>query len=204
MGQIKNIKLHIVTDIKLKKERKREKIKIFSMGEDNTNTTTSNKSIYKEIFFMWLGGAITSVIAYLFWVPDIQSLTDELSAHIVRSWFLHIYLPAVFFFFPLVQFTSNFGHVDKVWSIVPTVCCWYVTFLDYQWSGFKHINTKYVVMCCLVTLWMIKMVIGLWRRGGIDFPCVWRGHEDYRWEVVRGKAPYVFTNPFISTFVNLF
>ena len=40
--------------------------------------------------------------------------------------------------------------------------------------------------------------------GGINFPCVWKGHEDYRWEVVRSKAPYVFTNPFISTFVNLF
>ena len=73
-----------------------------------------NKDLIKEILPMFIGGGIVTMIGYFFWVPDLLMMEDELIQHMVRSLFLHIFLPFVFVFFLLTLMTDNIGQVDKV------------------------------------------------------------------------------------------
>ena len=144
-------------------------------------------------------------VTYSIWLPDMKNVfdNDPLLMHVLTSTLLHICLPFAIICFITTELTGNIGQVDKVWSIIPTLTCWYTTFLHWQWNGFNEVNVKYVVMSSLVTVWAVKMLRGLYARGGVHFPCFWRGTDDYRWEAVRNQLPSLIkTNRFLFACFN--
>jgi steroid 5-alpha reductase family enzyme len=95
--------------------------------------------------------------------------------------------------FTVGQLTHNNSQVDKLWSILPAVYAWYMT-----WKG--GWNDRMVLMSILVTIWAVRLTYNFARRGGYSWK-FWEGEEDYRWEVLR-KRPG-FSNPIVWMFFNL-
>ena len=91
------------------------------------------------------------------------------------------------------QITRNNSQVDKLWSIVPAVYAWYMTWK----GGWDH---RMVLMSVLATLWAIRLSYNFARRGGYSWK-FWEGEEDYRWEVLRKKPG--FSNPIVWMIFNL-
>jgi len=105
-----------------------------------------------------------------------------------------IMLGVAFTCFALGEITRNCSQVDKIWSIVPIVYSWYIT-----WAG--GFNERMVLMSVLVTLWGARLTYNFSRRGAYKLK-FWEGEEDYRWEELR-------QNPALNTrtkwfFFNLF
>jgi steroid 5-alpha reductase family enzyme len=92
------------------------------------------------------------------------------------------------------EISKNNSQVDKLWSIVPAVYVWDMTYLA-DW------NERMVLMSILVTIWAIRLTYNFARRGAYTWK-FWAGEEDYRWEVLR-KRPG-FNKPFIWMLFNLF
>lgn len=105
-----------------------------------------------------------------------------------------IVLVVIAYTFIMGQVTRNYSQVDKLWSIVPAVYVWYMT-----WKG--GMNQRMVLMSLLVTIWAVRLTFNFARRGGYSWK-FWEGEEDYRWEVLR-KRPE-FNNPFVWVIFNLF
>lgn len=77
--------------------------------------------------------------------------------------------------------TRDTSWVDRIWSIAPVVYMWVFA----GFSGFADI--RLIVMAVLVTLWGARLTFNFARRGG------YRGVEDYRWAVLRGRmSPIAF------------
>jgi steroid 5-alpha reductase family enzyme len=79
--------------------------------------------------------------------------------------------------FIVSELTRNCSQVDKLWSTIPIVYVWYFAYAS-DW----HLRS--VLMAILVTLWGIRLTYNFSRRGGYHW-VPWKGHEDYRWEVLR-------------------
>lgn len=81
------------------------------------------------------------------------------------------------------EITGNFSQVDKLWSIVPVVYCWYLTVSIGLSNGF---DPRMLLMACLVTLWGVRLTYNFSRVGGYSWK-FWSGHEDYRWAYMRAR-----------------
>ena len=92
------------------------------------------------------------------------------------------------------QLTGNNSQVDKLWSIVPIIYAWYMTYL----SGW---NERMILMSVLVTIWGARLTYNFARRGAYTWK-FWEGEEDYRWEILRKKPG--FKNPIVWIFNLLF
>ena len=88
-----------------------------------------------------------------------------------------IMLTAALSCFIVSELTRNCSQVDKLWSTIPIVYVWYFAYA----SSFDN---RSILMACLVTLWGIRLTYNFSRRGGYHW-IPWKGHEDYRWEVLR-------------------
>ncbi len=91
------------------------------------------------------------------------------------------------------QLTGNNSQVDKLWSIVPIIYAWYMTYL----SGW---NERMILMSVLVTIWGARLTYNFARRGAYTWK-FWEGEEDYRWEILRKKPG--FKNPIVWMIFNL-
>ena len=92
------------------------------------------------------------------------------------------------------ELSKNNSQVDKLWSIVPAVYVWDMTYL-------AGCNERMVLMSILVTIWAIRLTYNFARRGAYSWK-FWAGEEDYRWEVLRKKPG--FNNRFVWMIFNLF
>lgn len=90
---------------------------------------------------------------------------------------IFIYLGAAVACFAVAELTRNCSQVDKLWSIMPIIYAWYITWA----SGFPD---RLVLMAGLVTLWGVRLTYNFSRRGAYKLK-FWTGEEDYRWEVLR-------------------
>jgi steroid 5-alpha reductase family enzyme len=71
--------------------------------------------------------------------------------------------------------THDHSWVDRIWSIIPVVYVWI-------FAGATGLaNARLDVMAVLVTLWGARLTYNFARKGG------YRGVEDYRWAVLRGR-----------------
>ncbi len=93
---------------------------------------------------------------------------------------LYITLIIALLCFAVGQITGNCSQVDKLWSILPVMYVWYITYA----AGF---NERMVLMAVLVTVWGGRLTYNFSRRGAYSWK-FWTGEEDYRWEVLRNNS----------------
>ena len=95
---------------------------------------------------------------------------------------LKIYLVLSLIAFVVSTLSGNFSQVDKLWSVIPIVYAWIVA-----WHA--GMESRIVLMACLVTIWGIRLSYNFARRGGYSWK-FWTGEEDYRWAVLRAKPEF--------------
>ena len=103
--------------------------------------------------------------------------------------------------FVVGELTGNNSQMDKLWSLLPIVYVWVITYH----GGFQ---ARLVIMAVLVTLWGARLTFNFARKGAYRLK-FWEGEEDYRWAVVRGRKEFqphwkwmLFNLFFISTYQN--
>ena len=105
----------------------------------------------------------------------------------------YIVLGVIAFTFILGQLTGNNSQVDKLWSIVPIIYTWYMTYKG-GW------NDRMILMSVLATVWGVRLTYNFSRRGAYQWK-FWEGEEDYRWEILRQRPG--FKNPIVWMIFNL-
>lgn len=107
---------------------------------------------------------------------------------------VYIVAGVVAYCFVIGELTGNNSQVDKIWSVIPIVYVWNMT-----WLG--GMNERMILMSILVTVWGARLTFNFARRGAYNWK-FWAGEEDYRWEVLR-KRPG-FNNRFVWMLFDLF
>lgn len=124
---------------------------------------------------------MASIIAAVFYLTkshiELSAIQSELLLELAG-----IYLIASLTCFVVSSLNKNYSQVDKLWSIMPMVYVWYV----YISVPF---DPRILIMSILVTIWGLRLSFNFWRRGGYTWP-IWKGEEDYRWEVLRKKPEF--------------
>ncbi|KAI0002818.1 DUF1295-domain-containing protein [Xylariaceae sp. FL0662B] len=92
------------------------------------------------------------------------------------------------------EVNRNYSQVDRMWSLLPTIYNAHFT----AWSHLNGLPSHRLELVLLwSSLWSARLTFNYWRKGGYGV-----GHEDYRWEIVRGYVPpplfFVFNVTFIS------
>jgi steroid 5-alpha reductase family enzyme len=141
----------------------------------------------KTIQFLMATVVLLPIAAYFIGTPPNE---NQISILKNTSW---IVLGVIAYTFIVGQITGNNSQVDKLWSIVPIVYAWHMTYLG-GW------NERMILMSILVTIWGIRLTYNFARRGAYTWK-FWEGEEDYRWEILRKKPG--FKNPFIWMIFNL-
>lgn len=84
--------------------------------------------------------------------------------------------------FVIGELTGNVSQTDKLWSLMPIVYTWTVT-----WFG--SFSPRLVLMSLLVTIWGLRLTYNFAKKSGYHWK-VWQGKEDYRWQVLREKPEF--------------
>lgn len=82
--------------------------------------------------------------------------------------------------------------VDRAWSILPVIYVWTCALMA------DPGNPRLLLMAILVTLWGARLTYNFARKGG------YRGVEDYRWAILRGRMPRWAFELFNLLFIVLF
>lgn len=113
-----------------------------------------------------------------------------------------ILLGVILYCFAVGELTNNVSQVDKLWSLIPIVYVWVV-------AAYGDYSPRLVLMSALVTIWGARLTFNFSRHGAYQWK-FWRGHEDYRWEVLRKKPEFqpawkwtLFNLFFISGYQNI-
>jgi steroid 5-alpha reductase family enzyme len=139
------------------------------------------------IRFLMATVILLPIAAYFLGTPPNQTQLSILKS---TAW---IVLGVIAYTFIVGQLTGNNSQVDKLWSIVPIIYAWYMTYLG-GW------NERMILMSVLVTIWGARLTYNFARRGAYTWK-FWEGEEDYRWEILRKKPG--FKNPVIWLIFNL-
>jgi steroid 5-alpha reductase family enzyme len=131
---------------------------------------------------------VLPVISFYFGTPLNTIQYDALisTAYIVSG--------VIAYCFVLGELSGNNSQVDKLWSVIPIVYVWNMT-----WIG--GMDERMILMSVLVTIWGARLTFNFARRGAYTWK-FWAGEEDYRWEILR-KRPG-FNNRFVWMLFNLF
>jgi steroid 5-alpha reductase family enzyme len=105
-----------------------------------------------------------------------------------------IMLFIIAFTFLIGEMTHNNSQVDKLWSILPIIYVWVI-------AAYGDFSPRLVLMSTLVTIWGIRLTANFALKGAYHWR-FWGGEEDYRWQVLRGKAE--FNRPWKWSLFNLF
>ena len=97
--------------------------------------------------------------------------------------------------FVVGELSKNYSQTDKLWSIVPIIYAWYITYE-------AGMNPRMILMSVLVTIWGARLTYNFSRRGGYSWK-FWTGEEDYRWAILKARPPFSGKNIPWSLF-NLF
>lgn len=106
----------------------------------------------------------------------------------------YIVLGVISYCFVIGELTNNNSQVDKLWSIVPVIYTWYMTYAG-------GMNERMILMSVLVTIWATRLTFNFARKGAYSWK-FWTGEEDYRWEILRQRPG--FSNRFVWMLFNLF
>jgi steroid 5-alpha reductase family enzyme len=128
------------------------------------------------------------VFTYLFGTPLGQTEYDVLKI------LVYVTVSSMVYCFVVGEITGNNSQVDKLWSILPIVYVWIVT-----WKG--DFSPRLVIMAVLATLWGIRLTANFALKGAYSWK-FWDGEEDYRWKILREKPE--FTPRWKWTLFNLF
>ena len=109
---------------------------------------------------------------------------------------LFLYLAAASYCFIAGELTKNYSQVDRLWSTIPIVYCWYFTYS-------AGMDNRLIMMSCLVTIWGLRLSFNFARKGGFSI-LPWKGEEDYRWSVLQKEVPALKTKLNWSIFNFLF
>ena len=103
----------------------------------------------------------------------------ELSSNQSEAFYnmLLLYLGSASYCFIAGELTKNYSQVDRFWSTIPLVYCWYFTYA----SG---MDERLILMSSLISIWGIRLSFNFSRKGGFSI-IPWKGVEDYRWEVLQ-------------------
>jgi len=132
---------------------------------------------------MWK--TVLALLVTIIVIPFIAFTMDEpvtLSQKEIIADLATLYLATAILCFLISTITGNHSQVDKLWSLIPIVYVWMVTFH----SGFE---SRLVLMALLVTAWGLRLTYNFSRRGGYSWK-FWTGEEDYRWSVLKGKPEF--------------
>ncbi|MFZ9263386.1 MAG: DUF1295 domain-containing protein [Chitinophagaceae bacterium] len=142
----------------------------------------------KTVNFLLATVVLLPIAAYFLGTPpnDTQITILKETAFIV--------LAVIAYTFIVGQLTNNNSQVDKLWSIVPIIYTWYMTYKG-GW------NDRMILMSFLATVWGVRLTYNFARRGAYKWK-FWEGEEDYRWEILRQRPG--FKNPFVWMLFNLF
>jgi steroid 5-alpha reductase family enzyme len=149
--------------------------------------------MWKTVLFLLLAIIIIPFLAFKF--------NEPLSTHqkIVLSRLVILCLMAALLCFLVSTITGNYSQVDKLWSIMPVIYAWIISFE----SGFEP---RLILMTLLVTVWGVRLTYNFSRRGGYSIR-FWDGEEDYRWGELRRRDEFrprwkwtLFNLLFISLF----
>lgn len=119
------------------------------------------------------------------------------SEHPLTSVSLLVLFVAASCFFVSV-FSGNCSQVDRLWSFLPFLYCWYFAAFDYLTRGVIH--PRLLLLSILTTLWGLRLTFNFARKGGYD-----PHDEDYRWPVLRKLINnYLVFQLFNLTFISFY
>lgn len=93
-----------------------------------------------------------------------------------------ILIVAIIYSFVVGELTGNNSQVDKLWSLLPIVYVWVITY----YGGF---SPRLILMSVLVSFWGLRLTYNFSRHGAFTIR-FWEGHEDYRWAILRKKPEF--------------
>ena len=131
---------------------------------------------------------IVPVFSYFFGTP-----LNEISVNALNTLAIMTSV-AIAYCFIVGEITNNNSQVDKLWSILPILYVWVVTY-------YGNYAPRLVLMSVLVTLWGLRLTYNFSRHGAFTIR-FWEGKEDYRWAVLRAKPE--FQGKWKWTLFNLF
>jgi steroid 5-alpha reductase family enzyme len=131
---------------------------------------------------------IVPVFSYFFGTP-----LNEISVKALNTLAIMTSV-AIAYCFIVGEITNNNSQVDKLWSILPILYVWVVTY-------YGNYAPRLVLMSVLVTLWGLRLTYNFSRHGAFSIR-FWEGKEDYRWAVLRAKPE--FQGKWKWTLFNLF
>jgi len=132
--------------------------------------------MWKTVLFLLLAMIIVPFLAFKFNEPLSDHQFNVLTNLVI------LYLVTVLLCFSVSTITGNFSQVDKLWSIMPVIYTWIISFE----SGFEP---RLVLMALLVTIWGIRLTYNFNRKGGYSIR-FWNGKEDYRWGELRRRREF--------------
>ena len=126
---------------------------------------------------------ITTICIAVYLVVYSQLFTFDFSPNQLEAFYsmLYLYLGAATYCFIAGELTKNYSQVDRLWSTIPIVYCWYFTYA----SG---MDERLILMSTLVSIWGIRLSFNFARKGGFSL-LPWKGAEDYRWEILQRDVP---------------
>ena len=131
---------------------------------------------------------IVPVFSYFFGTPLNETSIKALNTLAIMM------VIAIAYSFIVGEITNNNSQVDKLWSILPILYVWVVTY-------YGNYTPRLVLMSLLVTLWGLRLTYNFARHGAFSIR-FWEGKEDYRWAVLRAKPE--FQGKWKWTLFNLF
>ena len=126
---------------------------------------------------------ITTICLAVYLVVYTQLFTFDFSSEQLEAFYsmFYLYLGAATYSFVAGELTKNYSQVDRLWSTIPIVYCWYFAYA----SG---MDERLVLMSTLVSIWGVRLSFNFARKGGFSL-VPWKGSEDYRWEVLQKDIP---------------
>lgn len=131
---------------------------------------------------------VLPIVSFYFGTP-LNTIQSEALYHTAS-----ILAVVIAYCFIVGEISRNNSQVDKLWSIIPIVYVWNMTYIG-------GMDERMVLMSVLVTIWGARLTFNFARRGAYTWK-FWGGEEDYRWEELR-KRPG-FNNRFVWMIFDLF
>ncbi len=132
--------------------------------------------MWKTVLFLLITIIVVPFIAFKYDEPL------DLAQKTVLTELVIVYLAAAALCFIISTLSKNYSQVDKLWSILPIVYSWIISFSAGP-------DPRLVLMAVLVTAWGVRLSYNFSRRGGYSLK-FWTGEEDYRWPVLRSRPEF--------------
>ena len=102
---------------------------------------------------------ITTICLAVYLVVYSQLFTFDFSSEQLEAFYsmFYLYLGAATYSFVAGELTKNYSQVDRLWSTIPIVYCWYFAYA----SG---MDERLVLMSTLVSIWGVRLSFNFARK----------------------------------------